>query len=261
MIIQAAPVKDSFNKLKSKLDKNEKVFYTRFGDGEIISMMGRNHRNYNASPGLTRELTASFLIDDPNYLVALSINYPKEKKMSKGVFAPFGINDELAGFLIENNLVINNGKYENPLVFHYMAAFQSKQMFQFFEQHIRPKRKMFIGCTSKETAEKLYGPIDAYIQVPPRHAYDSIDEWWPGIEAKIEQVDLIIPSAGAASNVVSKRIWDMNLDVCLLDIGSLVDAIDNKSSRTWIRLVGHKTRKILPRHHREQNMGTKLNPT
>ena len=212
-------------------------------------MMGKDHRNYQTSAGLVEELKESFTIDHPNYLMALSINFPYEKKMAPGMFAPFTRNDYLLDFLANNDLLVKN-TYENPFLFHYLTVFYSRQMFDFFETYIRPKRKMFIGSTPRDVAERLYGTIHHYIQIPAKHAYNSIDSWWPHVENNINDVELVIPSAGAASNVISKRLWNMNAQVHLLDIGSIVDAIEGKHSRIWVRIQGHKIKKILPKDQR-----------
>ena len=257
MTIQAKSSFQSFETLKEKLDNHKKLYYTRFGDGEVVAMMGKDHRNYLTSSGLVGELKESFLIDHPQYLIALSVNLPYEKKMAPGVFSPYNQNDNLLRFLEENNLLVH-GVYESQVLFHYLSVFYSDLMYDFFEKYVRPKRKMFIGSTPKETAEKLYGEIHHYINIPMRNAYDSIDSWWPEIETNADKVELVIPSAGAASNVISKRLWNMNAEVHLLDIGSIVDAVEGKKSRTWIRLQGHKIEKILPKEYRNDSLSQTL---
>ena len=248
MEIQTKATFESYYHITQLLEQNKKLFYTRFGDGEVTAMMGKEHRNYRNSQGLVEELKESFTINHSQYLIALAVNFPYEKKMAPGIFAPYPQNDELLDFLEENNLLIHH-EYESHFLFQYLAVFYPKFMRDFLETYIRPKKKMFIGCTPKHIAEKLYGTIDYYINVPQRHAYDSIDQWWPDIRDNIHQVDLVIPSAGAASNVISKRLWQMDAQVHLLDIGSIVDALEEKHSRIWIRLQGYKIKRILPKEY------------
>ena len=246
MSIRAKSSFESLEYIQKQLDQYRQLFFTRFGDGEVVAMQGKEHRNYHTSPGLVRELKESFTIDHFRYLIALSVNYPYEKKMTPGLFAPFPENDKLLHYLENSNLLIHQ-EYENPFVFQYLAVFYPKIMNKFLDTYVRPRKKMFIGSTPQETVEKLYGPIDVYVNIPARHAYDSIEEWWPAIRDQASQVELVIPSAGAASNIISKRLWNMDARVQLIDIGSIVDALEEKRSRIWIRLQGHKIKRILPK--------------
>ena len=258
MKIKTKSTLESFNYLKDKLDKHKKLYYTRFGDGEISLMMGNDTRNHHYSKIYQKELIESFTILNQQYLIGLAVNYPKEKWMSYGVFAPFKSNSQSEEFLIKNNYNKNSDKYESFILFHYLSITKPKLLFNFFNEYIRPKKKMFIGSAKKDVAEKLYGKIDFYINTPPRFSYDTIDVWWPGVIASIDKVELVIPSAGAASNVIAKRLWMANKEIQLLDIGSLIDAIDKKISRTWIRLKGHKVQKILPKEYRDTNFKNKI---
>lgn len=257
MKLKAKASLESFYYLKEQLDNHKKLYFTRFGDGEIIIMMGKYHREHNLSPELIQEQRESFIINNPQYLIALSINLPYEKGMSKGMFAPYKKNDLYEEFLIKE-LNPKQTLYESQIMFHYLSVFKPRLIFSFFEEYIRPKKKMFIGCTPQFTAEKLYGPIDYYIPITPQNAYDSIKEWWPKIIANIDHVDLLIPSAGVATNVINKRLWQLDKEVHSLDIGSIVDAVDYTVSRTWIRLKGHRIQKILPPEHREKKLRMKI---
>jgi len=253
-MIQARSSLESFSILTQLLATQKKVYFVRFGDGEVVSMMGMEHRNYKASPGLTQELIESFNIDHPHYLIALSVNLPFEKGMTRGVFAQYKRNNQFVEFLEKNPLIHLKDYYESQIMFHYLSTFKTERMFDFFETYIRPKKKMFIGCTEKKTAEKLYGPIHNYIQIPQRHAYDNIDTWWPKVLHGINNVELVLPSAGAASNVVAKRLWQLDNPIHLLDIGSIIDAIDEKKSRTWIKHVGHRMNGLLPLEYQNRSL-------
>ncbi len=250
--IQTKGCIESFDHLCARMDASEKVYFLRYGDGEVRAMMGEDCPWFKTSEGLVKELNESFVIDHPDYLLALGINMPFEPGMSKGVFAPYNDNDELEGFLLEKGLIKPDKTFENQIFFHYLSVFDSELMFNFFEKYIRPKRKVFIGCTPKDTAEKLYGHIDYYINIPPKNAYDSIDSWWPELLSSISSVDLVIPSAGAASNVIGKRLWELDKRVHVIDVGSIIDAVEGNTTRKWIKLVGHRIQKVLPPEHRDR---------
>ncbi len=258
MSIRAKSSFESFERLCALLNQRRKVYFTRFGDGEVIAMMGRDHRNYKSSPSLVRELRESFLINDPLYLIALSINMPREWGMTRGVFAPYGQNDELAAFLENENLVRGDKIFESQIMFHYLAVFFPHLMYEFLEKFVRPRRKLFVGCTPQMVAEKLYGPIDIYIQTPAKHAFDSIGCWWKDVANGSREVELVIPSIGAASNIVSKRLWRLGREIHVLDIGSILDAIEGRRSRTWIKHVGHRLQNVLRPEYRDTSLAFQL---
>ncbi len=248
---------DTLSYLESKLKSQEKVFFLRFGDGEVFDMMGKSRRNQINSPELIKEMKEAFSIQDKNYIKALAINMPHEKGMSNGVFANYSFNEKLESYILDlfNELQLS---FFNPITFHYLSVFRPKLVFDFFNKYVRPKKKMFIGSTNQNTAEKLYGKIDYYIKVPPKSAYSSIDEWWPNVINNCSDVEIVIVSAGAATKVVAKRLWEKNLNIQLFDFGSIIDAVDGKVTRTWIRLVGHRVNKILPVEYREKNIYKRL---
>ena len=258
MNIKTKSTFETYKTLDELLDQNKKLYYTRFGDGDIFIMMGRDYRNHRTNDNLVKEMNEAFTINDPNYCIGLTVNYPCEKKMTKGVFMPFEMNDELYSFLESNNLFKKN-IYESSIFFHYISVFYPNMMFDFFEKHIRPKTKMFVGSSDKNTAEKLYGKIDYYVKTPAKYAYESIDEWWAQIENNADKVDMVIPSAGTASRVITKRLWYNNYDLQVLDIGSLIDAVEGKRTRGWIKRKGHKIQKILPEQERDKTLNNRLN--
>jgi hypothetical protein len=118
----------------------------------------------------------------------------------------------------------------------------------FLNKFVRNKKLMFVGGSPKEAAEKLYGPIEKYIQTPGRYAYDSFEEYWPEIENSIDDIEVVIVSAGVASDVIAKRLWVLNKEIHLFDIGSIIDAVEGLNSRIWLRLLGHRIDKLLPKN-------------
>lgn len=243
--IRTKCIDDSYSYLCSKLDKEERLFFVRFGDGEFLTLMKKNHTNYVYNTGLDTELEASFTIRDDNYLISCPINYPYDRYHAKGIYKQFSWQEDMISVL-RNKKLDTSIVFENPCIFQCLGAFRPLELKRFLDKYIRPKRKMFIGSTEQAVAEKLYGSIAHYVQIPPQHAYESIDEWWPKIIQNCRDVELIIPSAGSSSNVIAKRLWDLDIpDLHVLDLGSIVDAAASKDSRKWIRLRGHKILQIL----------------
>lgn len=235
----------SLEALSQRLVSSDRVFYTRFGDNDIImahdknvGVLGNNQTRW--SPELQQEMLESIAINDPDYLKAFSLDYPLEPGMMQGLFAPFEAQDYIGKQELEEklNAIAEPDELYNPVLFHYLAVFRTQAFRGFLDLYIRPRRKMFIGNCSKEQMEKMFGPIDFYVKTPAKNAYDSIDEWWPQVEKDIDKVDVVLPCAGQATRVVQKRLWHLGARVHSIDIGSVVDALDNQTTRTWIRLKG-----------------------
>ena len=64
--------------------------------------------------------------------------------------------------------------------------------------------------------------------------YKRQDEWWPKVLECIDDVDLVLPAAGMAGRVVQKRLWKLNKNVHSIELGSMVDTVDNLNTRSWM---------------------------
>jgi len=242
--IRTKTILESFHFLVEKLKTHERLFFVRFGDGEFVTLMQQDHRNYVFNENLEKELEASFRIEHEEYLIACPINYPYDEFHAKGIYRQFSWQQEMIEVMEERDFP-QDLVFENPCIFQCLGVFRPKLLKRFLDDFVRKEKKMFIGSTEKTTAEKLYGPIDYYVQIPARNAYESIADWWPEVEGNAGKVDLVIPSAGSTSNVISVRLWNMGVRCKVIDFGSIVDAVAGKTSRSWIRLQGHKVLQAL----------------
>ena len=227
----------TYEHLCTMLDNNKRVYYSRFGDGDFFVMNGHREKMHRHSNELERELTESLVIDNPLYIRGSVINYPHEAGMRNGVFAPYSTNQTMLGWLINNQKIPPSTVFYSSIMFHYISVFKQEKMINFLDKYIRPRTKMFIGSVPKESIERLVGPIDFYVKVPAKDAYYSIDEWWPNVIENIDKVDLCLPTAGMAGRVIQKRLWNLGKDIHSIDLGSVVDAACNISTRTWIGVV------------------------
>ncbi len=251
---------ETYQTLCDLMDNSSKVYYSRFGDGDLFIMMGRNQANHDYSEKLAAELRASLTIEHPQFLKGLPVNFPKEKGMTKGLFEWFYFNDELAGFVIKNIPLKFPAVFESSWFPNYFSVFKPAELSQFLDRFVRPKKKMFIGSVPLEDIQKLYGKIDFYVQLPRKNAYSTIDSWWPEILRNIDSVDVVLPAAGMATRVITKRLWDLNKEVHCLDLGSIVDAVSSFApSRKWIKLKGHVLNRILLPEFHDRSFKYKVN--
>lgn len=259
-LLMARSTAETYQTLCRLLDTNKKVYYSRFGDGDLFIMMGRSQANHDFSEELAEELHASLTLEHPQFLKGLPVNFPKERGMTKGLFEWFYFNNELAEF------VINKIPLKFPVVFesswfpNYYSVFKPVDLSRFMDRFIRPRKKMFIGSVPLEDIQKLYGKIDCYVQLPRKNAYSTIDIWWPEILRNIDSVEVVLPAAGMATRVIAKRLWDLNKEVHCLDLGSIVDAVSSFApSRKWIKLKGHVLNRILLPEFRDRSFKYRVN--
>jgi hypothetical protein len=245
MQVSAKGALQTLDTLKAAMAAHQRVFFTRFGDGEIYVMEGKGTADQLAVSDLTEEMRNAWAIRHQHFYKGVSVNYPKDRGMIDGVLAPFPQNEALEKILLTQMGEKPGSVYENPVVFHYLTLFRPELMVHFLEQFVRPRAKMFIGSVEKELVELVFGPIDYYVQTPAKNAYHTIDDWYPQVVAHLPKVALVLPTAGAASKALQARLWHSGAQVHSLDIGSLVDAVQQQGTRRWIRLLGHRSRKIL----------------
>ena len=236
---------DTFRLLEERLQGSQRTFYTRFGDGDLYLLMGKSYRNHSYNEEIRAEMESSILVDDPAYLKAMCVNYELDPRMEAGLFTLYPDNDEMADFLTEKYSPGRDWVFEHHFTFPYFAVFHPVEFNRFFDLHVRPERKLFVGGVEKSVAEKLFGEIHEYVRTPIRNAYSQIDEWWPEVLQKAEKVDLVIPTAGAASKIINKRLWEAGYPGHSIDVGALIDWVDGRRSRKWIKLMGHRINNVL----------------
>lgn len=240
-------MQSTLEELFQKLSSDKKVCYVRFGDGDFNIM--RNHSRcieHEYSVELQNELLESFSINDENYLKGAMYDEP--------TFNGITLQSRNRNEVLELNNFFNkefdteNMKLYSHVLLTYMAVHQQEMFLHFLDNYIRPKKKMFIGSVDKKSMEKLVGKIDYYIQIPVakveeqrkfKGAYYTIDEWYPKVLKHIDDVDLILPTAGMAGRVLCKRLWNLDKNFHCIELGSIVDAIIKKPSRSWIDRAGN----------------------
>lgn len=246
---------ETYHTLCNLLDKHNKVYYSRFGDGDVRILMGQNQANHDYSVLLAKEMFQSLSIEHPQFLRGLAVNYPLEWGMTKGLFEYYYYNNEMQDFIIENFKLSWPVVFENSVFPNYYSTFKPVEMNRFLDRYIRPKKKMFIGSVPESDLRKLYGDIDYYIPVPRKNAYATIDTWWPEILKYLDSVEVVLPAAGMATRVISKRLWDLDKEVHCIDLGSIVDAVSSfPPSRKWIKLKKHTLNRILLPEFRDNSL-------
>ncbi len=175
--------------------------------------------------------------------------------MTKGLFGEFYYNDEMQDFLIRNLDLSWPTLFESGWFPNYYSCFRPVEMNKFLDLYIRPRKKMFIGSVPEPEVRKLFGEIHHYIEIPRKNSYATIDKWWPEVLGNIDSVEVVLPAAGMATRVISKRLWELDKEVHCIDLGSIVDAVSSyPASRSWIRLKRHSLNRILLPEYRDSSL-------
>jgi len=250
MIIRTNSIQTTLDKLYNLLSTERKVYYARFGDGDTNIMSGTGRCiEHTASPELQRELITAFSIDDSHYIRGVMVKEP--------IFDGYGLKtrnnspDEMVAINFISSVFGNKDEvvFDSHVLLTYIAVCEQEIMIDFLNKFIRPKKKLFIGSVPKDEIEKLVGKIDYYVEVPrervseekvaagiPVGAYYSIAEWWPKVLECVDDVELVIPTAGMAGRVTCGRLWHLNKNIHCIELGSMVDAVVGKLSRSiWGR--------------------------
>ena len=243
---------DSLRQITNTLDSGFNVYFTRFGDNDVMQMSGTDLRNRTLagkslggnrtkfSKALQQELLESFTINDDLYLIGLSGEYEKEPGMDKGLFEPFGYNKQLD---IKVKMITKRTSFLNPVLFHYLYCFEYKKFQDFVTKYIKGYDILYIGSIEKEIAELELGSIKYYVRTPSKNCYEKIDKWYPKALEYARKAQIIIPSCGQATRVIQKRFWNEDINATSIDMGSIFDAMAGLRTRTWIKLVGDGIKK------------------
>lgn len=246
--------------LSQSLTKNKRAMFTRFGDNDIMQMSGYDSKGApltadrtlggnrtTFSKYLQSEMIEAFQIPDKDptakftYMRGVSAKWKTERGMVDGVFKNFKYNRDLERRVLT---FTRCKEFMNPIAFHYLCVFKNDKFEEFLRYHVRGRKILYIGNVAREDAAKVVGAIDYHVQTPQFDAYSKIDDWYKKVEYYLqnEPIDLVIPSCGQASRIVTKRMWKAGYEVQSLDMGSLFDAVADVPSRTWIKEVGQIVR-------------------
>lgn len=237
---QVALVRQSLDHLKLVLDNHSRVFYARFGDGDFRLMNGRDNGRHKASPELRRELIEAISIKNGKFIKAAVLGYPKEPGMQVKLFIDGSVKGKSRLHWLQRlaKKVTDERIFYNPIIFHYLSIHDPTLLKEFINTYIKPKIKMFVGGNDRKSMESFYGKIDYFVQTPNAQAYYVIDRWWLEVEKHVEKCEVVLPSVGATSSVVSKRLWETGVDVHCIDMGSINDVLENRATRGWIKRIG-----------------------
>lgn len=213
-----------FDKLKS----NKPFMYVRFGDGDLLIMSDPNFNKesfHKQSPQFRSELIESFLIRDSNYLIG-----------NVGGVGNFNYDDKLKS--ISQSLINDDYTYLSAISIHrlFMEHYKTPNFLDLCKL-FKNKNVLFIGGESlnKPIILKAFN-VKSFISLTDSNAYYSLDSKMDEINCACLKHDTVICAIGLATRVLAKRLYkNSNTNFQFVDIGSVVDALIKKPTRSWIK--------------------------
>ena len=231
--MKTVDMQQTLDYLYEKLNVDSKVYYSRFGDGDFEIMKGNRDMMHQYSPELAEELKQSFGINDENYIRGTMFNESTYNGTQLVQQRPENF-DHIFQVIKDNFSNHEEFTLYSHVLFTYIVMHDQDVFLDFIQKFIRPKRKLFIGSIKKSSIERLVGSVDYYVMIPPKDAYYSIDKWWPKVLECVDDVDLVLPAGGMAGRVIQKRLWNLNKEVHSIELGSMVDVLDDLKTRSWM---------------------------
>ena len=235
---------DSIHNLTEKMRYNDKVFYMRFGDNDIMQMVGKDLQGGRIrkplgnnlsvwSPEMQEDITNSFQIKHPNYMKSVTVEWPKEPGMNGNVFGKKK-HPILSHYV---STLTTEKVFYQPVVFHYLASFRP-DLLKVWLKEVKGMKKTFIGRANNP--EKLFGDFAYKIKTPEKNSYYSIDELLPKIKKAASNSDIVIGCAGQLTRALGHHLWSMDEDFHFIDFGSLIELCDGRKTRQWLKYKGEE---------------------
>jgi hypothetical protein len=230
-----------------KLHQREPFTFSRWGDGEVLTLLGGpylNMRNSNGctfTPALSEDLQRVLKNNHPYYKGLLGIANRKK-------------GDELEAWLSNNSVSMR--WYNGDL---FLDASLNGNLFPLIEE-IRERRVLYIGNERLKGLNhrgKGFFPYTTYIEPPAQNSHEVKERLLYEVRTAIRKhkIGFIGWSAGLASKVFIDDIYGRFPEVTQIDFGSLFDgyftpldhiqAMGRTGSRSYIRKGGHDWEQLL----------------
>tara|TARA_R100000008_G_scaffold17073_1_gene8460 strand:+ start:891 stop:1682 length:792 start_codon:yes stop_codon:yes gene_type:complete len=252
MSIHTTSCENSFRQILWKFEEGKNFTYARFGDGDLFMMFDKHQEDsqkdgtvgkwnrFVVTPKLQEELKDSFNIIDDNYMVATVMN------QSNNEIDMVGCNDRLVNHYNES---VSNGELVHRDWFHHHFVFihsfanyfngpwghHDLGFSEMIEKFIKPKRVMYVSGYISDGFKKLFGDVKHFVETPKQNSYENIDDWYPELLEKSFDTDVVLLATGFSSRVVTKRLWNDNKNLQVLDLGSIVDGLRSSYNRLWLQ--------------------------
>jgi hypothetical protein len=210
--------------LTKKLENNENIIFTKYGDGEYNCMIGRSGHNSDNDfyhPWLAHALKRSLigLAKKPNTYIGRwpDVVVPRYcdgivKKHSRSLEIPW----------VSYHLILNHDVF-----------LKHDYMYNFVKLIIHSKKKKILICNHKNARIKDFFRADVFIEIPSTNWSYEYNKWKNIVEKNVENGCIVLISGGMCSKVLINDITD-KYNLTFIDLGSGFDLLARKvDSRGW----------------------------
>lgn len=233
---------ETINDIKKSIIRKEVGAYLRFGDGDILLMLGFDDMLHERSIAISKEMKEAFKLNKNSVHKALAIHsrlYGFEKGMKNDMHL---ISDERAtSYLSVAYRYIDINNIYTPVALHYLATYNQKACIDFLK-FLKKNEPIFVGNESfkPNLIKKLFG--ETHIKTPSENSYSDMNrienELITTLNNKGNDFQVVVIAMGCPGRILQKRILKKGFNVYLFDFGSLLDAFNGESTRLWIDLAG-----------------------
>ena len=234
--------KDTIHAIRLTIENKQKGAYMRFGDGDVLLMLGMDDMLHKANKKMAKEMKQAMRFNHGILHKGFPIHsqlFGFEKGMVDGMHL---VSDhEAIKYLSATYKYFDFKNTYTSFALHYLATFQQELCIDFLK-FLKQQSPIFVGneTIKPELVEKLFGNI--HIKSPSNNSYQEIDrieqELIQLLDHNQSQFQVVVVAMGCPGRIFQKRILKKGYNVYLFDFGSLLDALNDDNSRLWIDLAG-----------------------
>lgn len=250
---------DTLNTLIFYLQNQQRFFFCRLGDGDVLLANGGRAGWQSNMGNITKEAQEFLALSGDGVLKTFPADSKKYgiedwKGHPVGVEAVECNTDKQSNFV--DNLMslakkfwtdIDSSNAYSVNCFWYPACYDISTFVNFFQILNKScKNQIYIGNENDqpEILKKLFNNLSTHIKTPPRDAYSQIERIYTETCEAIEKFNeaeyvLVAIASGCSGRCLGKRLWKSSVlqskTIAILDLGSVIDALHNRITRGWIR--------------------------
>ena len=228
--------------IKKTIEMKMAGAYMRFGDGDVLLMLGVDDCLHKANEQMSKEMREAMKLNYGVMHKGLPIHsklFGVEEGMKDGVHL---LSDDVAlKYLSVTYRYIDLSRVYNHVALHQLATINPIECIDFL-RFLKGTNPILVGneTIKPDLIEKLFSSI--HIKTPSRDSYNEIDrienDLIKVLNTKRGEFQVVVIAMGCPGRILQKRILKKRYNVYLFDFGSLLDAFNDHNSRAWIRLTG-----------------------
>jgi hypothetical protein len=233
---------ESLKDLINNLNNQDRVTYVRFGDNDVFHMYGKDAKQRVIkkplgnnktiySKQLQLDLKISFDIEHPHFMKAVGCRWPIEAGMMKNGFSGNKIPRVVNHYV---GRLTKTREFYHPILFSYLACLRPSIWNYFNCRHIKSRDKVFVGCNNPDQLKQL-GSFREWVSTPAKNATSETDIIFDNLCKCVKPHDMVILGCGQLSRVLAGKLWQTNIPLHVLDIGSHIDGYAGKTTRKYLR--------------------------